>query len=63
MKKSLGKKMSMEAGTLVSYACNCWCYAPECTCENPANTRASVDYAQEYSNNVQNNSKLLVIYM
>ena len=63
MRKPLGKKMSMEAGTLVAYACPCWCYAPTCSCANPANAQSTVDYAQEYANNVQNNSKLLVIYM
>ena len=63
MKKHLGKKMSMDAGTLVSYACGCWCYAPTCDCSNPANSQSTVDYVQEYANNVQNDSKLLVIHM
>lgn len=63
MKKVLGKKVLSEAGQLVSYACNCWCYAPTCNCSNPANSQSSVDYAQEYANNVQNNSKLLVVHM
>lgn len=62
--KNLGKKMSTEAGTLVSYACSCWCYAPDCQCLNPStNPTGSVDYAQKQSNNIQNNSKTLVIYM
>lgn len=60
--KQLGKKMTAEVGTLVSYACPCWCYAPACVC-NPANPDATVDYAQKQSNNIQNNSKTLVIYM
>lgn len=61
--KKLGKKISAEAGTLVSYACNCWCYAPTCGCTNTTYDQSTVDYSQEYSNNVQNNSKTLVIYM
>lgn len=60
----LGKKMSTETGSLVSYACPCMCYAPDCTCTNEAvNPKSSVDYAQKQSNNIQNNSKTLVIYM
>lgn len=60
----LGKKMSTEAGSLVSYACPCMCYAPDCRCSNPTvNPEGSVDYAQKQSNNIQNNSKTLVIYM
>lgn len=61
MKKTLGKKMSTEAGTLVSYSCGCWCYA-QCTC-NQANTDATVNYAQNRANNAQNDMKTLVIYM
>ena len=34
MKKTLGKKMSKDAGNLVSYACGCWCYA-SCSCPYP----------------------------
>lgn len=59
----LGKKMPTEAGSLVSYACPCMCYAPDCSCANTTNPIYSVDYAQKQSNNIQNNSKTLVIYM
>lgn len=62
--EKLGKKMSTEAGSLVSYACSCMCYAPDCKCPNPTvNPLATVDYSQKQSNNIQNNSKTLVIYM
>lgn len=60
MKKQLGKKLANEAGTLVSYACGCLCYAV-CECPYPnVNPYATVDYAQQYANNVPNDSKLLL---
>lgn len=60
MKKILGKKMNSESGTLVSYACGCFCYAV-CACPYPQlNPDQTVDYSQNYSNNVQNDSKLLL---
>jgi|UniRef100_N2A5F8 hypothetical protein len=62
MKKLLGKKMSTEAGTLVSYSCGCMCFAV-CSCENTTYSYATVDYAQKYANNAQNDSKLLVVHM
>ena len=63
MKKTLGKKMSKDAGNLVSYACGCWCYA-SCSCPyTNVNPNGTVEYAQNYANNAQNDSKLLVIHM
>lgn len=60
MKKILGKKLSNESGTLVSYACGCLCYAA-CSCPYPqTNPDSTVDYSQNYSNNVQNDTKLLL---
>ncbi len=61
--KKLGKKMATEAGTLVSYACICMCFA-SCRCLNESvNPSDSVDYTQEQANNIQNDSKMLVIHM
>lgn len=60
MKKVLGKKLTNESGTLVSYACGCMCYA-QCSCPYPEqNPYATVDYAQNYANQVQNDSQLLL---
>ncbi|MBD5543064.1 MAG: hypothetical protein HDR01_02145 [Lachnospiraceae bacterium] len=60
MKKVLGKKLANESGLLVSYACGCLCFA-QCACPYPdVNPKNTVDAAQNYSNNVQNDTKLLL---
>lgn len=59
MKKALKRRVSLNNDRLTAYACGCPCYAPTCTC-NPANPQATVDYAQKYANNVQNDTKLLI---
>jgi putative bacteriocin precursor len=59
MKKVLGKKTVLDAGTLVAYACGCPCVSPSCSCANPNNTYAETKYAMSVVNNVQNDTKLL----